>query len=181
MKNLYLKKPTYEELYFRKEMLEDPNTMNYNAGYDVSFEGYHYDTGCIDFPESKWGSWLEEKQQDGSSFYAYVNRLEDNTPVGNVNFHLNKTDNIYDIGVVIINEYRGLGYGKEALKLLCEMAFFTYGIERLRDTIPKTRTNALKVFESIGFQKTGEFITKKFKKDEIVYIMELTKNSYLEK
>lgn len=29
--------------------------MAYNAGYDVNFDGYHRDTGCIDFSEEKNG------------------------------------------------------------------------------------------------------------------------------
>ena len=37
-----------------KKIQSDPLSMDYNAGYDVSYFGYHYDTGCIDFPKEKW-------------------------------------------------------------------------------------------------------------------------------
>ena len=63
MKNIILIEPKLEDLWFREECMSDPDTMNYNAGYDVSYEGYHYDTGCIDFPKSKWESWLENNKK----------------------------------------------------------------------------------------------------------------------
>ena len=45
---LYVPRP--EELGFRQEMMADPDTMSYNAGWEVSFPGYHRESGCIDFP-----------------------------------------------------------------------------------------------------------------------------------
>ena len=63
MKNVVLIEPKLEDLWFREECMSDPDTMNYNAGYDVSYDGYHYDTGCIDFPRSKWEIWLENNKK----------------------------------------------------------------------------------------------------------------------
>lgn len=37
-----------------KKIQSDPLSMDYNAGYDVSYYGYHYDTGCINFSKEKW-------------------------------------------------------------------------------------------------------------------------------
>ena len=56
MKNIELVVPKLEEYYYEQKLEEDPNTMSYNNGYNVSYEGYHYDTGCIDFPKDKWKS-----------------------------------------------------------------------------------------------------------------------------
>ena len=39
MNNLKLIIPQKEDLWFKKEIKEDPNTMDYNAGYDLSFNG----------------------------------------------------------------------------------------------------------------------------------------------
>lgn len=49
IKNIELVVPKLEEYYYEQKLEEDPNTMSYNNGYNVSYEGYHYDTGCIDF------------------------------------------------------------------------------------------------------------------------------------
>ena len=45
--NLKLIVPHKEDLWFKKEMKEDPATMNYNAGYDLNFEGYNRADGTI--------------------------------------------------------------------------------------------------------------------------------------
>ncbi|MBQ1690249.1 MAG: hypothetical protein II018_03190 [Firmicutes bacterium] len=47
---LYLHVPEFSELYYRQKLMSDPVTMSYNRGYDLGFDGYHKNTGCIDFP-----------------------------------------------------------------------------------------------------------------------------------
>lgn len=44
MRNIELIVPKIEEYYYEQKLNEDPNTMDYNAGYDVSYYDYHYDT-----------------------------------------------------------------------------------------------------------------------------------------
>ena len=39
--------PKKEDLWFKKEIKEDPNTMDYNAGYDLNFSGYNRENGII--------------------------------------------------------------------------------------------------------------------------------------
>lgn len=39
--------PQKEDLWFKKEMKEDPNTMDYNAGYDLNIDGYNRQNGTI--------------------------------------------------------------------------------------------------------------------------------------
>ncbi len=38
MKSIYLKTPEVEELYYRQKWMMDPETMSYNAGYDMEME-----------------------------------------------------------------------------------------------------------------------------------------------
>ena len=54
MSTLYLHVPKLDELWYRKKLLEDPKTMSYNRGYELDFDGYDKETGCIAVPESKW-------------------------------------------------------------------------------------------------------------------------------
>lgn len=56
---LHLHVPTYEELSYRELILSQPETMAYNRGYNLNFRGYHKDTGCIDFPQTKWDDWYD--------------------------------------------------------------------------------------------------------------------------
>ena len=44
---IILEIPTKETLYFKKEIKEDPNTMDYNAGYDLNFSGYNREDGTM--------------------------------------------------------------------------------------------------------------------------------------
>ena len=135
---IFLKEPSLEEYWYKQKVLSDPDAMSYNAGWKVSYGGYHYDTGCIDFPEEKWKKdFTRRKEPD--RYFAYVVRKEDNQFVGYVNFHFNENDKRYNCGVLIEPQYRGKGYGKEALKQLCEKAFNEYGIEALYDSFEEER------------------------------------------
>ena len=159
-KNLILVEPKLEEYSYEQKLLSNPDTMSYNAGYDVSYDGYNYDTGCIDFPKSKWINDFE-KRKDKDRFFAYIKDIELNEYVGYVNYHYNKNDNRYECGIVIEGKYRNKGYSKIGLKLLCEKAFKN-GINELYDNFEKDRENTLKVFESIGFKIIEETKWKKF-------------------
>ena len=64
MKNIELVVPKLEEYYYEQKLEEDPKTMSYNKGYNVSYDGYHYDTGCIDFPKDKWKASYEKRIKD---------------------------------------------------------------------------------------------------------------------
>ena len=51
-KKVYLYTPKLEELWYREQMMIDPDTMSYNKGYK-EFEGYDKETGCIAFPSAR--------------------------------------------------------------------------------------------------------------------------------
>ena len=53
MNNICLYIPKLEDYWYEEKIKSDPLSMSYNSGYDVSYYGYHYDTGCIDFPDRK--------------------------------------------------------------------------------------------------------------------------------
>ena len=172
MKNITLYVPKVEDLWFRQECMSDPETMAYNAGYDVSFEGYHYDTGCIDFPKEKHQSWFENKMTNPNFFYAYILDLDTKNFVGYVNFNLNN-DGRASMGIVMNSKYKGQGYMRPAMKLLIEEAK-KRGVKFLTDIVPTTRENALKVFYDFGFKKVNEEVSKKFNEEEIINEIELT-------
>lgn len=61
--NLKLYKPSYEDLWFRKQFLADEETMSYNHAWG----------GIIDFSEEKWSGWYEKWVccKNGTRFYRY--------------------------------------------------------------------------------------------------------------
>ncbi len=170
MKNISLYIPKVEDLWFREECMSDPATMAYNAGYDLSFEGYHYDTGCIDFSKEKHKSWHNEKMLNPNFFFAYILDNDSNNFVGYVNFN-KKDNNNATMGIVVNAKFKGQGYMRPTMKLLIDEAK-KRGVEILTDTVPKTRENALKVFFDIGFKKVGEVVGKKFNQEELIYEIE---------
>ena len=75
MKNIDLVVPKINEYSYKQKLENDPLTMNYNAGYDVSYKNYHYDTGCIDL---SYDSWLE-KYNRKDLYFPYIKDRETNT------------------------------------------------------------------------------------------------------
>lgn len=160
MLELYI--PKLEDLWYEQKLQSDPDTMSYNAGYDVFYYGYHYDTGCIDFPKDRWEE-VYNKRINENRFFAYIKDNNINEYVGYCNYHYNKNDDRYECGILIDSKYRGKGYSKKALKLLCNTAK-NNGIKELYDSFEIDRGNTLKLFESVGFKVVKEKSWKKFNK-----------------
>ena len=160
---IILVKPELDEYWYEQKLQSDPETMSYNAGYDVSYYGYHYDTGCIDFPKDKWEDTYNKRIRE-NKYFAYIKDETLNEYVGYVNYQYNKSDDRYECGVVIEASKRGNGYAKEGLKLLCAEAKKN-GITSLYDNFEMDRPNTLKVFEDVGFKIVERTSWKKFGTD----------------
>lgn len=164
MNNLSLYVPKIEDYYYEQKIQSDPLSMNYNAGYDVSYYEYHYDTGCIDFPKEKWEE-VYNKRKYKDIYFAYIKDNNLNQFVGYVNYHYNKNGKRYDCGILIESKYRGKGYSRKSLKLLCDAAREN-GIKELYDNFEIDRKNTIKLFTSVGFEVIEKQTWKKF--DNIV-------------
>ena len=160
MKNIELVIPKLDDYLYEQKLENDPKTMSYNAGYDVTYSGYHYDTGCIDFKEEKWGK-IYNKRKNKNRYFAYIKDCDINKYIGYVNYQYNKDADIYECGILIEYEYREKGYAKDALRLLIKEAY-NNGIEYLYDSFEKDRKKALKIFLDLGFEIYKETTWKKF-------------------
>lgn len=160
MKNIELVIPKLNQYSYEQKLESDSKTMSYNSGYDVSYFGYHYNTGCIDFPKEKWRD-TYNKRINENKYFAYIKDCTINRYVGYVNYQYNKNDNIYECGVLIESKYRGKGYSKDALRLLVKEANKN-GVDYLYDTFEKDRENTLKIFLDVGFEVYKESTWKKF-------------------
>lgn len=146
--------PSLEELNYQERLLSQPETMAYNRGYDLTFEGYDRTTGCIAFPREKWEEWYSQWiGAEPERFYAYLQREEDGVFVGDVNFHCRPGEKIADMGVVIEAAHRGKGYAAQALELLAERALLCDGREALRNVFEPERTAALRAHLRAGFER----------------------------
>jgi len=154
--NLCLHVPIVSDLWYRENLLSEPNTMSYNKNYDVSFDGYDSETGCIKFPESAWQNWHDWFiNNEPARFYAYISH--DGTFIGEVNVRLSDEKNkIYDMGIVIEAKHRGNAYSVEALKLLLKYAFENLKAEEVQNSFESNRKIAIKTHVKAGFKIINE-------------------------
>lgn len=152
--SLYLHIPAYEELWYRQKIMQDPDTMSYNKGYDLNFNDYDKATGCIDFPKKKWVDWYNYFiEQEPHRFYAYIVRESDGEFIGEVNVHRNLDAGWYEMGIVLEAKYRGKGYAVAALRLLLQYAFEKIGVEAVHNEFEEERSIALQTHLSAGFTR----------------------------
>lgn len=118
--------PKIEELSFKQELLSDEETMSYN----------HQFGGVIQFPKEKWKRWYEKwiGSKNPYYFYRYLYSIELKKYVGEIAYHYEKETNRYLCDVIVHAKYRGNGFGKEGLNLLCQCAKKN-GIHTLYDDI----------------------------------------------
>lgn len=167
--------PKLEDLWFQQKMLADPATMSYNTNWDVSYDGYHRDTGCVDFPESEWADWYARWiGQEPKRFYAYVRRTSDGAWIGNVNFNYDANKDWWDMGVVVYAPYRGKGYATPALKLMLDRAFRVCKISRIHNDFELVRNeeSAWKTHFGAGFSE--------YKRDNDWLEVMITREQWLE-
>lgn len=145
---LCLYKPTVDELWFRQELLSDPDTMSYNNAYG----------GVISFPKGKWRGWYDHwfHEKEDKRFYRYLLNTDTNQFVGETAYYFDDLQGIYICDIIVYAKYRGNGYGTEGLLLLCKAAKEN-GIEILYDDIASDNPS-VQLFLNNGF--TVEFQTE---------------------
>ena len=154
--------PKIEDFWYQEKIQSDPSTMSYNAGYEVTYLGYHYDTGCVDFPKEKWKEVIKKRKED--SYFAYLQDSQFHSFLGYVYYQYNAEKKYYDCGILIENSYRGRGYSFPALKQLCDVARKN-GISELYDSFESDREHTLSLFQKVGFQIVEKQKWKKFGKE----------------
>ena len=150
---LSLYKPELEDLWFREEFMNDPDTMSYNNAWG----------GTIAFPKEKWEAWYNKWiiRHENERYYRYLLNVETNEFVGETAYHLDYSKNIYIADVIICAKHRGRGYGTEGLKLLC-MAAKDNGLTILYDDIAADNPS-VRMFLNNGF-------TMDYQTDDIIMV-----------
>lgn len=151
---LELYEPHIEDLWFKEKMLGDEETMSYNHAYG----------GTIPFPKEKWANWYERwiTNHCGKRFYRYLKAQD--TFVGEIAYYFDEERAVYIADVLVYAPYRGNGYGRQGLLLLCESARRN-GIKELYDDIAIDNPS-VGLFLQCGFAeelRTREYILVKKK------------------
>lgn len=151
--------PEVSELGYRQKIMADPATMSYNKGYDLSFDGYDPDTGCIAFEKEEWSNWHSHWiHAEPERFYAYVRRVSDSALIGEVCLHHHGNDDFHEMGIVIEDRYRGSGYGEMALRLLLHHAFDEMHVNAVHNSFERERTAAYRLHIRCGFRDVSQDI-----------------------
>ncbi len=153
-------KPELKDLWFRQKLMSDEATMSYNHAWG----------GTIPFPENRWEDWYDHwlVHHENKRFYRYLLETETGNPVGETAYHYDEKRKIFLADVIIAFEYRGKGYGREALRLLCEEAEAN-GVDVLRDDIAADNP-AIHLFLKEGF-------AEEYRTDEIIMLKKHLKKS----
>ena len=60
MVNVFLKVPRKDQLFYRQDWMNDPETMEYNAGYDMELKGYERQSGTISKTDEEMLEWYDK-------------------------------------------------------------------------------------------------------------------------
>lgn len=150
---LELHVPRLREMDVRAKWLADPETMAYNRGQAMDAEGYHPETGCIDFPIGDWRFWREIwLYQEPERFSAYLLDRESGAFVGEACYYGGFDADAVRAGILIAAEHRGRGYAPEGLRLLSARAFEREEIACLCAELEEENERAIRAYLSAGFE-----------------------------
>lgn len=141
MNEIVLYRPQLEELIFREKCLGDLETMAYNHAYG----------GTIPFHRERWADWYTRWVADntGERFYRYLYDKAEQTFVGEAAYHFDDEFGAHVCDVLVFAKYRGRGFGRSGLDLLCAAAKAN-GVKRLVDNIAVDNPS-VGLFLSAGF------------------------------
>lgn len=100
-------------------------------------------------------SHIDITQTQQKRFVIATNR--DSTNIGCIDvFDYDTINRRASIGLIIYDtQYRGLGYGYEAIELLKEFCFEQLSLYQLYSEIQEANTHSIKLFEKCGFKMCG--------------------------
>lgn len=109
--------------------------------------------------ESQIGEWMRDGQRGRENFLFGIRTANEDFLIG-----------FLELGEVLWNhrttwlaigigepDYRGLGYGYEAISLALDFAFRELNLHRVQLTVFGYNTHAIALYEKLGFQREGVF------------------------
>lgn len=102
--------------------------------------------------------WFRRKRSDPSCF-LFVLVDENASPVGQVRFDM-EPDNKAVIAITIGADYRGLGYGTEAIRLICDYLRRNGSAAEAVAYIKPNNAPSIRAFQKAGFSHQGKRLVR---------------------
>lgn len=140
---LTLYKPALSELWFRQELMADPETMAYNRAWG----------GTIPFPEERWREWYGRWVDGADEYTRFYRYLRDDGLgfVGEAAYHFDGERKIHLTDVIVHSRFRRRGFGMAGLSLLYRAAREN-GVRTLYDDIAADNPS-VRLFLKNGFEE----------------------------
>ncbi|WP_372766093.1 GNAT family N-acetyltransferase [Lutibacter sp.] len=138
-------------------------------------------------PYSKYilQKYIENSHQDiyEAKQYRFVICNTQNIPVGMIDlFDFNPQHQRVGVGILILPEYQGEGFGSEALEMIIDYAFTYLNVHQIFANITADNKSSITLFEKFNFKKIGIkkdwiFADTNYK-DEILYQLIKSQNEF---
>ncbi|MBZ0297596.1 MAG: GNAT family N-acetyltransferase [Anaerolineae bacterium] len=103
--------------------------------------------------------WIDADQKSTNNFLFGIRLLDTDELIGWLELDgVQWTHGTSSIGIGIGNSnYRGLGYGAEAMRLALRFAFHELNLHRVHLTVFSYNQRAIRLYEKLGFQHEGAY------------------------
>ena len=130
----------------------------------------------------KWWKNLHKKRDDKRHIICFADKP--NEIIGRLRFqNINYLHNNCEVGLDILPEYRGKGYGIESYQMLLEFLFNHMNMNMVYLKVADFNPDAKKLYEKVGFTETGRLPQFYFRYGKYwdYLIMSMTKEEYIKK
>lgn len=104
----------------------------------------------------EWKEFVGKTDSNSRFLFALLNK-ENNEFIGWISLSDVQFKNRgADLSIAIIDkENRNKGFGKDAIQMICNFAFFELGLHKIRLSVHANNIPAIRSYEAIGFKKEG--------------------------
>jgi RimJ/RimL family protein N-acetyltransferase len=125
--------------------------------------------------QQEWAS-KESLKKGANDEYFFVIETLQGVPVGSINTNtVNRIDGTFRYGIGIIEQERGKGYAKEAVKILLDYYFNELRYHKVNVTMYAFNKNSIRLHEQLGFVEEGRLRQAKYTRgqywDVLIYGM----------
>ncbi|ADL52386.1 GNAT family N-acetyltransferase [Clostridium cellulovorans] len=129
--------------------------------------------------------WLETAVRDGECYTFAIETLEDSKYIGGCGINnIDRKNSVATVGISIGDEeYKGKGYGTDAMKTLVNFIFNEVNVNKVKLNVFSFNERAIKSYEKVGFKKEGVLRQEiyRFGKYYDVIVMGILKEEFLNK